>query len=162
MVDEKERLATAQWVLERQLAWISAAEVKVAVVITIDTAMFGGLAAAYAGTSEHSKAVIIACVLYVIASIVALTSAAMAVFPRLDGPPDSLLFFGKIAERGVTDYCQKFATATDAELLDDWSRQIHRNAEISAIKHKFVKQSVKWSFFSAPFWTLAVALLVKL
>lgn len=162
MSAEKERLSTAQWVLERQLAWISAADVKVAVVITIDTAMFGGLAAAYAGTQSHSKVVIGACVLYVLASILALAFAAMAVFPRLDGPPASLLFFGKVAEKQMADYHQQFVGASDVQLLEDWSQQIHRNAEIATIKHKFVKRAVMWSFLSAPFWTLAVALLVKL
>lgn len=42
MSSDKERLQTAQWVLERNLAWIAAAEVKVGVIVAIDTAMLGG------------------------------------------------------------------------------------------------------------------------
>ena len=38
-MDQKERLAIAQWVLERNLAWISASEVKVGAIVTIDMAM---------------------------------------------------------------------------------------------------------------------------
>ncbi len=42
-----ERLQTAQWVLERNLGWIAAAEVKVGVIVAIDTAMLGGLGAVF-------------------------------------------------------------------------------------------------------------------
>ncbi len=49
----KDRLAIAQWVLERHLAWIAAAEVKVGVIVALDTALLGGLAAAF-GVSEIS------------------------------------------------------------------------------------------------------------
>lgn len=41
MTDD-ERLKAAQWVLERNLAWVAAAEVKVGVIVAIDTAMLGG------------------------------------------------------------------------------------------------------------------------
>ena len=41
------RLQTTQWVIERQLGWIAAADTKVAVVIAIDTAMVAALAAAF-------------------------------------------------------------------------------------------------------------------
>ncbi|WP_233099873.1 hypothetical protein, partial [Acidovorax sp. IB03] len=43
MSTENERLQTAQWVLERNLGWIAAAEVKVGVIVAIDTAMLGGV-----------------------------------------------------------------------------------------------------------------------
>lgn len=36
----EERLQIAQWILERNLAWIAAAEVKVGVIVAIDVAMF--------------------------------------------------------------------------------------------------------------------------
>ena len=47
MSTENERLQTAQWVLERNLGWIAAAEVKVGAIVAIDTAMLGGLGAAF-------------------------------------------------------------------------------------------------------------------
>jgi len=49
---EKERIITAQWVLERNLAWIAAAEVKVGVVVAINTAMLGGLGASYGAVDK--------------------------------------------------------------------------------------------------------------
>jgi len=50
--DEVERLRVAQWVLERNLGWIAASEVKAGVVVAIDTAMFGALATAFSCRSS--------------------------------------------------------------------------------------------------------------
>jgi hypothetical protein len=36
-----ERLQTALWVMERNLGWIAAAQVKVGVIVAIDTGMLG-------------------------------------------------------------------------------------------------------------------------
>lgn len=157
----KERLLTAQWMLERQLNWISAADVKVGVVVAIDTAMLGGLAAAFASTQEHTGWAIATCILALGLSGVGLFCAALAVFPRLDGPPDSMLFFGKVAAMKPSDYMTKLVQAPDEDLLSDWAMQIHRNAMIAKMKHGWVKLAVLWSFFSTPFWIAAVALLVK-
>ena len=44
MSPAKDRLTTAQWILERNLAWIAAADAKVAIIVTINVAMLGGLA----------------------------------------------------------------------------------------------------------------------
>ncbi|MBO9688018.1 MAG: hypothetical protein J7598_15535 [Mitsuaria chitosanitabida] len=46
MSSKNERLQTVQWVFERQLAWIAAADAKVAVVITLDLALIAAAAAA--------------------------------------------------------------------------------------------------------------------
>ncbi len=43
----KDRLTTAQWILERNLAWIEAADAKVAIIVTINVAMLGGLAGTF-------------------------------------------------------------------------------------------------------------------
>jgi hypothetical protein len=50
----KDRLATAQWVVERNLAWIAAADAKVAIVVALNTAMLGDLAGAF-GWADASR-----------------------------------------------------------------------------------------------------------
>jgi hypothetical protein len=45
MSSEKERLEIARWVLERNLAWIAASEIKIGVIVAIDTALLGSLGA---------------------------------------------------------------------------------------------------------------------
>lgn len=157
----KERLSTAQWMVERQLHWISAADVKIGVIVAIDTAMLGGLAAAFAASQDHTAWAMAMCVGALVLSGVGLFCTAMAVFPRLDGPPDSMLFFARVAAVKPSDYVTKLAQVSDEELLCDWATQIHRNAMIAKLKHGWVKSAMLWSFFSTPFWLAAVALLVK-
>jgi hypothetical protein len=159
MQETKERIATAQWVLERQLSWIAAAEIKVGVVVTLDIAMLGGLATAF--NSVASKT----CWIYLfsgsagVLSAIALLCAACSVLPRLDGPRKSLLFFGRIREMPRADYIDLFAKTPDSDILADWTEQIHRNSEIAFIKHMWVRKAMIWSFLSIAPWLIAVSLM---
>lgn len=99
----KERLVTAQWVLERQLTWIAAAEVKVGVIVTVNIAMLGGVAAAFGAAAPHSQWANVLAGIAIIALLGAIFSSAMAVLPRLPGPAKSLLFFGLVAKMELLD-----------------------------------------------------------
>ncbi len=94
MSTDRDRLHTAQWVLERNLAWIAAAEVKVGVIVAIDTAMLGGLGAAFSAADGSARTHW--AWFFSIATVICLGSglfcAAMAVLPRISGPEKSLLF----------------------------------------------------------------------
>ncbi len=160
---ERERLQTAQWVLERNLAWIAAAEVKVGVIVAIDTAMLGGLGAAFSGSIGAIKTHW-AWLFTIVATIclgVGLFCAAMAVLPRVTGPQKSLLFFGRIGPIAEVDYIEDFRKAEDADLLSDWTAQIHRNAQIACKKFSWVRKSMWWSFLSAPPWFMAIITLLQ-
>lgn len=162
MSADKERLQIAQWVLERNLAWIAAAEMKVGVIVAIDTAMLGGLGAAFSaadGTARTHWAW-----LFTIAAVVCLGGglfcSAMTVLPRVTGPAKSLLFFGRVGACVDVEYINTFKKATDAELLEDWTAQIHRNAQIACEKFAWVRKSMWWSFLSVPPWFPAIIALV--
>ncbi|CAG9180622.1 Pycsar system effector family protein [Cupriavidus pinatubonensis] len=158
------RLSTAQWVLERHLAWIAAAEVKVGVIVAIDTGLLGGLAAAFGASDTAAR--ILWTYLFTLgaagAVVLGLVCAALAVMPRTGGPIDSLLFFGPIAKQTPSVYGSRFREATDAQLLADWTNQIHRNAEIASAKYLWVRRSIGWSFAAVIPWIAAIGLLVKL
>jgi len=160
--DTQQRLSTAQWVLERHLAWIAAAEVKVGVIVTIITALLGILAAIFgvSGSAGWGSCIHIFIAGTVGAGMVGLFCAAMAVLPRTRGP-DSLLFFGSVAQQDSASYSKKFRQATDEELLVDWIDQIHRNAEIARDKHKWVRRSMNSSFITALLWIVTIYLLLK-
>jgi hypothetical protein len=154
-----DRLVEARWVFERQLAWITAAEVKVGIVVTIQVAMLAGLAAAFAAARKKSTWALGSCTACVLFAAVAIVCAAMAVKPRTGGPARSLLFFGKVQAISEPDYGHRFKTATDEELLADYAAQIHRNAEIASAKHDWVGKAVMVSFLSAIPWLSAIGLL---
>lgn len=163
MSSDRERLQTAQWVLERNLAWVAAAEVKVGVIVAIDTAMLGGLGAAFStadGVARTAWAWLLT-VGAVTALGSALFCAAMAVLPRVNGPAKSLLFFGRVGPCADVDYVENFKKATDADLLEDWTAQIHRNAQIACDKFSWVRASMWWSFLSVMPWFAVIVTLLK-
>jgi hypothetical protein len=163
MAADSERLAHARWVLERHLHWIAAAEVKVGVVIAIDTGLLGALAAALNGNraTTHVYFALVCSFLAAVLLALAIVCAAMTVLPRVDGPPSSMIFFGKIATKHQAEFEHQFSEAQSADFLADCLAQIHRNAEIACDKFKWVRKSMWCSFAAAPFWAAAIATLVR-
>lgn len=163
MCDEFGRITTAQWILERTLAWITAAEVKVGIIVAIDTAMLGGVGASYS-TSDAAARTSLECLLVTVAATplaAGLFCAAMAVLPRLSGPAKSLVFFGRIAETDEAGYVDQVKQFTSDKLLEDLAAQIHRNAEIASDKYAWVRASMWWSFLSVVPWFPTIIILSK-
>lgn len=162
-VNLKDRMTTAQWVLERQLAWIAAAEVKVGFTVAIDTALLGGLAAAFSAAEPAART--LWAYLWVFsaagAAVIAIFCAAMTVLPRTKGPNRSMLFFAPVAALEASTYQERFRKATDEELLDDWTAQVHRNSQIACDKYLWVRKAMLWSFFGSMPWLAAIGMLVK-
>ena len=163
MTNDLERLKVAQWILERNLGWIAAAEIKVGVIVALDTAMLGVLATSFSSLLPAERTVWANSfsLLAAITIVVAIICTAMSVLPRVNGPQKSLLFFGRIAKLHQPNYLANFRAATESELLEDCLAQIHRNAEIARDKFMWVGRSMKWSFFSVVPWVAALSLLVK-
>lgn len=163
MTSVAQQIEHAKWLLERTLGWIATADVKVGVAMALDTAMFGGLAAAYGASDQTTRtawatlALIAACAFLA----VAVFCAAMAAIPRMLGPVQSNIYFARITENTVPDYCQAFAKMDEDAFLADLTTQIHRNAEIATAKHAWVRKSLIWSFLGSIPWTASVMLLVK-
>lgn len=160
-IDTSERLKYAQWLFEKNLAWIAQVEVKVAVVISIDIGMVSAVAAAYTTAQNKTVWAILLSVFFGIAVVSGLICSAVVVRPQTDGPKSSFVFFGRIAEGSRSTYSDKLKSASDDELLHDLSEQIHRNAEISRDKHHWVRLAIIWSFVSGVFWMAAVSQLVR-
>jgi hypothetical protein len=163
MTNDKERLEVAKWIFERSLGWIATADNKVVVAVAIDTAMIGGLAAAFSASDAHSRTAW-ACLSIICSTggfIFALFCAAMAAIPRMLGPVSSMIFFARISEKSEADYVGDFSRLTESQLLHDLTTQIHRNSQIATAKHKWVRKSLIWSFFAIAPWIAAVAQLVK-
>lgn len=161
---DQERLKTAQWIFERNLAWIASADAKAAFIVAVDTAMLAGLAAAYGSATSQARTAwaILFCSVAVGAIALAIFCTAIAVLPRTTGPKYSVLFFAKIADLKSEDYMAKLATASASELLADWAAQIHRNAQIARDKHSWIAKSMNWSFLAGIPWLGAIFLLVKI
>lgn len=176
MTTTKDRLAAAQWILERNLAWIGAADVKVGVLATLDVAMFGGLAAAYVlpAKAQHPvwawAAIAMACA----GLVFSLCAAFLVLMPRIEGatrrrgvaalplPPTarSLVFFGEINEQSCEQFTNALTNASDEDLLADWARQIHRNAQLAAAKHQKLRLAIAGTAVALLPWIIAIVKLV--
>ena len=156
-----ERIEHARWILERNVGWIAQAEVKVAVIISLDAAMLSALAAAYTANNFKSDWAILLSIACGLVMLGAFVSCFMVVKPRVNGPESSYVFFGKVAMKNHVAFSDDFAKATPAQFLLDLTDQIHRNAEIACEKHGWVRLAAMWSFGAGAFWIPAVALLVK-
>jgi hypothetical protein len=133
------------------------------VVVAIDTAMLGGLGATFS-VSELAQRTAWAYLLSVAAAgLIAsgIFCAAMSVLPRMTGPDRSLVFFGRVGALSSVDYINQFKQATDAQLLEDWSAQIHRNAQIACDKFSWVRLSLWWSFLAVLPWFAAIIFLLR-
>ncbi len=156
-----DRLNHARWTLERQLTWIAAADAKVGVVIALHVAMVGGLGAAYtAANADRSAWVNVMTAGYAFFVVWSVICAVMALWPRTDGPKSSMVYFGCVAKSRCDQYVEDFGKKDEAYFLADLAEQTHRNAQIAQAKIAHVGQAMKVAFASAPFWLVAVALLV--
>ncbi len=163
MGNDHERHEHAKWILERNLHWISASEVKAGAVVAIDTAMLGALVAAFSALPpiEHTACANLSSFLAAACLLIAIFCTAMSVLPRTDGPPNSFVFFGTIVKRTAADYLDAFRRADGSAFLDDCIDQIYRNAEIACTKFRWVRNAMMWSFGALLPWVISLARLMK-
>ena len=129
-------------ILDRNLRWIAAADSKVAPTLAITTAMLGTLAAFLAASTTLTwfpVVLVTGTVGLLLASIAFLVTA---VFPRLRGPTDSIIFFGAIAKLPKTRYIAKISSASEGSLYHDFVVQVHRNAQIALLKYTAVRRAM--------------------
>lgn len=161
MNNESDRLTMAQWILERQISWITSADAKVGVVVAIQAAMVGALAAAYGSAKQPGVTVLLSAGVALLLSVVSIVYAALAIFPRTCGSSSSFIFFGKITKLTQEEYVSQLGSVSEGELLADCAQQIHRNAEIAAEKHRYVKDAMSCGFVSILPWMIAISALVS-
>jgi hypothetical protein len=153
------RLDLVDRILSRNLSWVAAADAKIAPILAIDTAMLGFIAAlapaASKWTAPQSGVTAIAGLLL----LGSLGCLAAAVFPRLEGPKSSRVFFGGIAPQDREAYVESISCGESDELVKDFGRQCHRNAEIALAKFGFIRSAMILLFLSIVPWLASVALL---
>lgn len=152
------KVQDAQWVLERTLGFIAAAEVKVGAITALGTAMLAALGAMLPDSPMGGYAWTL-CAATILFVLCAFACAAMVLIPRTGGPPKSLVFFGKIAALDRDEYGTQLKSVSDDALLKDLADQIHRNAEIACEKFKWVTRSLRFSVGAAFFWFWAVGVM---
>lgn len=154
------KVAMAQWLLDRNIAWIAAAEAKAGFIVAVDTVMFAGLAATYNDAKTLGWITAILTGASAVMLGLSVLFAAFAVKSRLGGPTTSLIYFGRVAAVDMQTYAAAVQSANPDDWLADLIRQIHRNAEIAEVKHRWTRRSMQAAFAGAP--TLGAALVTLL
>jgi len=162
VADIDKQIEFAKWSLERNIGWISQAEVKVAATMTLNIALISSLAVAYTTVAERSHwAIGFSCASGLLL-IVGMGWAAKALFPDTKNNEKSFVFFGKIPhKRDLVQFQAEFRNATDDDFLSDVTHQLFRNAEIATAKHFAVKRGIAFTLLGGAVWIPAVISLIK-
>lgn len=151
-----DKIENANKTLSRQLLWVSAADSKVPSTFAINAAMLGVLAALIPPIANWTIPGTIVPALSGILLLASMFSLALATFPRLTGPKESLIYFGGIITRNENLYVQEMRNVTDDILVEDILKQVYINAEIAQSKFSCVKWAMIQTFVSFPLWLIAI------
>lgn len=158
----KDRRRIVEHILALNLAWVGAADRKVAPTLAIDTAMLGVLAALVPNAHGWITWPAILSALTAVLLLGSILALALATFPRLDGPRNSLLFFAGIAALDRDQYASRLENVDDREVFSDFCAQIHRNAEIASAKFAWVRWSHRLLLAAIIPWLVTISLLYAL
>ena len=143
-----------QYILDKQLAWISAADSRLSLVLPLSTAMLGALAVYATGPSSWTLIAGIPAAFAIFFLSLSIIFCTCASFPRTDGTKGSLIFFDGITSRDLSQFKSLVKSTQKADLLEDLSEQCHINAQIASAKFTWVKRGMAslltamlpWSF----------------
>jgi len=142
--------------LTRIHSLIGAADSKSSIIFAIDTAMLGVLAAVLTGPANWSNwdvALVAITLILLIASVVILS---IGHFPRTEGPEDSNIYFGSVANFSKSDYEKRINSLDSENVKRDLVQQCYRNSEIAKTKFECVKKSMVLLYISLIPWLLTI------
>lgn len=148
--------------LERMLAWVQASESRLGIIVPTATSMLGVMSGLAGFARSFNWLLYFALILSVIFLILSLVFAFFAVYPRVNGPKDSLIFFGKVKMLSVEDFRLKMDSASESSYAEDLLRQIHVNAQIADEKYSWIRRSMSCLMFAAVPWMVVVYLIFDL
>jgi Family of unknown function (DUF5706) len=118
-----EKVSILEKTLERLLAWIRATESKVTLILPLSTAMLSLLAILSPKFTEWSVCAGIFSAFAVLFLISTIICAAIASFPRTEGPKSSLIYFGGISSRDERQLHQDITALTETNYIEDLTSQ---------------------------------------
>jgi len=146
----------AEKILLIQLEWVKTADSKVPPLFAINVAMLGIIIALMKTFSNWSIAIAIFVALCLILLGISMVFLALAMFPRMNGPKGSNIFFGCITKKEEATYLKEMMNLRDEDYESDLLGQAYRNAEIAETKYFNIKYAFLSSFVSIPFWLISI------
>jgi hypothetical protein len=150
---ETEKLET---ILNRQLAWIVAADSRLSLLLPLSTAMLGALAAYAPRPSDWNLSCGIPAAFAIFFLCLSIAFCALAFFPRTSGTKGSIIFFEGINSRNLDQYQDYLASCRTEDYNSDLVQQCYINATIASIKFTWIKRGMASLFVSALPWALTI------
>lgn len=137
-----------QYVLDKQLAWISAADARLRFLVPVSTAMLGVLVAYVPEKVDWCSwsGLFAGCAVFLL--LASIFFAACATFPRTSGSHGSTIYFGCIVHKGSIGYKKAVTSMQLESYIDDLAEQCYVNATIANKKFKWIRFGM-WSLFAA-------------
>lgn len=145
-----------QYILDKQLGWIAAADSRLSLVLPLSTAMLGALAVYATTPSAWTLMAGIPAAFAIFFLSMSIVFCACASFPRTDGTKGSLVFFGGIVSRDAAQFQAAIKAAQKGDLQDDLIDQCHINAQIASTKFTWIKRGMASMLAAMLPWAFAV------
>ncbi len=153
------KIERSEKILSFQLEWVKTADSKILPLFGVNLAMIGLLATLVKLLPSWTIAAGIFSSIAAILLVLSMLFLVLAMFPRLDGPKESNIFFGGIAKQSEEKYKSNMSSIDDAEYQNDILSQAYRNAEIANSKYSKLKLAFIFTFSSTLPWLAAVYVL---
>ncbi len=142
--------------LDRQLSWVRASETRLSLVLPLATALFGSVAVKIGDLTGKDLFEMSVSVVALILITLSFLCAAAALFPRTNGPSNSVVFFGGISSDELEVFIEKSLEIQPENLKRDLATQIYINASIAAKKYRWMQRSMFFLVLSLTPWAIVV------
>lgn len=134
-----EKIDRQEKILARILEWIRAADARFPPLAAMNTAMLGIIVALAIDVNKWTLMLVVVASVAAILLALSLICLALAMFPRIGGPPRSVIYFEIIKAMDSASYHTAINDLTETDYLSDLIEQSHRNAEIAHVKFRYVR-----------------------
>jgi len=157
-------LRSQETTLARLVSTGAIADSRSALVISSNIGMLGALVATLAGRAPGAGATWLWLLIGFTTACcgASIAMAALAAFPRPGRQPDSLVFFGSIAEMPLATYFERLRSVPQIEFARDLAEQCHRVATLAAMKFRWVRRAMAAMIVAAVPWLVCLEMAGRL
>lgn len=152
-MSDTERL---QYILDKQLGWIAAADSRLSLVLPLSTAMIAALAVYATKPVAWTLLAGIPASFAIFFLCLSLIFCTCASFPRTTGTKGSLIFFEGIISRDLSQFQSLMKDIQDDKLQADLLQQCYINAQIASSKFAWVKRAMASMMAAMLPWAFAI------
>lgn len=143
--------------LDRQIGFVRASEAKLSILIPAISISFALCVAILKASDTGNIYSIIFGLISFGMVFWSFICTYLAMFPRTNGPNDSLIYFGSIAEKPEGFLNDDFNSMGEDRYKKELINQIYMNSKIANLKYKYFQQALKiWYFSLMPTLVFAV------